>query len=491
MKLVEKYDFLIFPIISALLLSISRLPVFLGWLSFFGFVPLFILFENRLSWKKSLLAAISFVLVYNSVSLHWIALVTIGGFIGMYVLFSLYFFLLFRFFSFFHGASNRIIAMICIWISFEYIQSVGEFRFPWLTLGYSLVDFLPFLQLAEVGSIYLISFLILLLNWFLYKALHKKIFVGISVVFVLIWFFTGSWRLQQLDLQATGKKISIVQVSIPQEKKWNKTYLDTTLFLYRDYTKKASSESQLVIWPESALPLYLAKSYQYREYVYTFAERNDVDIFTGFPDFEKNPARKDYKFFNSASLFSKNREKLCIYHKNILVPFGERMPFLDIFPFLWDLQLGQANFEYGDSLSYYQLDSYNFSPLICFEIAFPELSRKMSENADFLVNITNDAWFKRSIGTYQHAMMAVVRAIETRKQIYRAANTGYSMIISPSGKILNKSKLFEKTILREELFVYPANSIFTKYLGFFPFVFIVGAVMNIIFLVFYRKRVIS
>ena len=111
------------------------------------------------------------------------------------------------------------------------------------------------------------------------------------------------------------------------------------------------------------------------------------------------------------------------------------------------------------------------------------------ENADFIVNITNDAWFYRSAGTYQHAVMTKFRAIETRKQIYRAANTGYSLIISPTGKVLQKTKLFEKKIIHDKLFIYKGNSIFTKYLYWFPLVFVFGAGLLLVML-FLKKWMI-
>ena len=98
------------------------------------------------------------------------------------------------------------------------------------------------------------------------------------------------------------------------------------------------------------------------------------------------------------------------------------------------------------------------------------------EDTDFIVNITNDAWFKRSAGTYQHAVMTKFRAIETRKQIYRAANTGYSLIVSPTGRFLKKSKLYEKTIISDELQIYKGKSFFTKYLFCLPLVLVIVSI---------------
>ena len=117
----------------------------------------------------------------------------------------------------------------------------------------------------------------------------------------------------------------------------------------------------------------------------------------------------------------------------------------------------------------------------------------MAKNdVDFIVNITNDAWFKRSAGTYQHAAMTKFRAIETRKQIYRAANTGYSLVVSPTGEFLKQTKLFEKITINSPLYIYENNSYFTKYLFWFPFVFVNGAgilfVYSVVYCLINRKR---
>ena len=155
--------------------------------------------------------------------------------------------------------------------------------------------------------------------------------------------------------------------------------------------------------------------------------------------------------------------------------------------------MGQANWEYGEKLGYYSVNGYKFSPLICFEIAFPQLTTEMAKNdVDFIVNITNDAWFHRSAGTYQHVAMTKFRAVETRKQIYRAANTGYSVIVSPTGEFLKQTKLFEKITINNTLYIYENNSYFTKYFFWFPFVFVVGAgillVNSVIYNLINRRR---
>ena len=136
--------------------------------------------------------------------------------------------------------------------------------------------------------------------------------------------------------------------------------------------------------------------------------------------------------------------------------------------------MGQANFEYGKDQEIFFEQEYSYSPLICFEIAFPEITYRIAKRqVDFIVNITNDAWFHRSAGTYQHAAMTKIRAVETRTQIYRCANTGYSMIVNPKGEVLAISELFEKTVIASELYLCRNSSLYVDKLFWYPIIFVI------------------
>ncbi|MBC8384350.1 MAG: apolipoprotein N-acyltransferase [Candidatus Cloacimonetes bacterium] len=479
-------------LLSALLLGLSRLPIHLGFLVFFAFIPLFSLFQENLKNKKIIFSALIFSTIYTAVSLHWISLVTIPGFFGMFLLFGLYFSILFLLIGNLWKIlpKFRYIIFICFWLSFEYLQNFGEFRFPWFNAGYSLSDYLVLIQPAEIGGVYLISILILILNILIYRLRidQKRNFLFVSLL-LIFWVGFGFFRLRSIPMKETKTDISIVQVSVPQNKKWKSSYLDSTLILYDEYSKLAAqNNSSLIIWPESAIPAYVKRQTRFRNFVSKTARNVQTDIFMGFPHYEiaDSTYRFRFKYYNTCTKIDKNGKFHPLYYKNILVPFGERIPFLKVIPILWKLDFGQANWEYGTKQEFYETDGFRYSPLICFEIAFPTLTLQMArQNTDFIVNLTNDAWFYRSAGTYQHAMMTRFRAVETRKQIYRAANTGYSLIVSPTGKFLQKTELFEKKVIHDRLFIYKGNSIFTKYLHFFPLVFVIGA--GIMMMIFLRK----
>lgn len=474
-----KDPFIFKPLLAGLLLGISRLPLGLGFLVFFAFIPLISLLKQISSYKQIIKPAIILSLAYTAVCLHWISLVTAPGLVGIFILVAAYFFILLAVICFVSKNFPILFypALISVWVAFEYLQNFGEFSFPWFNLAYSLADYNVFIQPAEIGGVYLLSGLVLLVNIFLFRmAKHYRSSLVCLLVLFLVWAGLGIYRLQTIKLEEHPLKAAIVQVSIPQKQKWQSFYEKKTLELYSEYTNLAAKQDPaLIIWPESAIPGYVLHNYKYRMFVKRLARKYKTNIFLGFPDYRRAATEhpSDYKHYNSGSQIDRTGRFSPPYDKNILVPFGERIPLLEVFPILWNLHLGQANWEYGDSPKYFQVHDLKYSPLICFEIAFPILTKRIArDNPDFLVNITNDAWFYRSAGTYQHAVMAKFRAVETRLQIFRAANTGYSLVVSPTGEIMKKSELFKKTVLTNNILTYAGKTIFTKYLGWFPLVFV-------------------
>jgi apolipoprotein N-acyltransferase len=490
--------YFLLPALSAFLLALARYPFKLNFVVFFAFVPLMILFakHEEISLKRLLKTALVFSTVYTAVALYWISVVTFPGFLGMFILFGLYFFVLFMLVLLIARRLPKFKywGLISCWLSFEWLQNFGEFRFPWFNIGYSLSDYTPLIQIAEIGGIYLLSFMILIVNLLLFYSFYRfpqrisKICFALFIVIMLFWIVWGSHRLNSIPLQETDLDIAIVQVSIPQDLKWSEAFFDSTLALYEKYTLKAAErEPDLIIWPESAVPDYVLRSVRSRMFISKTARKANTDIFTGFPHYEYRSDNPDQEilYYNTATLFRKGGTVEEPYQKIILVPFGERIPFMNILPFLKKLDFGQANWEYGENIQYYYLhndnENYKFSPLICFEIAFPKLTNQMAlDQTDFMVNITNDAWFKRTIGPYQHAAMTAIRAVETRTQIYRAANTGFSIIVNPKGVITQKTKLYEQTFITDKLYTYPKQTIFVTRLRYFPLIFLLLAIVLII-----------
>ncbi len=470
--------------LAAFLFSFSRFPHF-GFLIFFAFLPLFSMFNENLSKRKTIISALVFSSIYTAVALHWIALATVGYY-GLFLLFGAYFVILFLLINKFWQTSGflKFWVLLTFWVSFEFIQNFGEFRFPWFNVGYALAEYNPLIQVAEFGGIYILSIGTILTNIFIFNW-KKRHFRFLGIIIFSVWILSGILQFNLINLTKTDTNIAIIQPSIKQDLKWEKNFEDSIFSRLQTLSKKAMrTNPSMLIWPESALPGYLRRDRKLKNFTTNIAKKNSVQIFTGFPDYKiaQPPFPNRYKFYNAATKIDQKGNFSKIYHKNILVPFGERTPFLKTFPVLWKVQFGQANFEYGDNIEFYELEKYKFAPLICFEIAMPSLTNKIAQsNADFIVNLTNDAWFKKSVGTFQHAMMTKIRAVETRTQIYRAANTGFSLVISPKGEILQKSKLYDITTLSKNLFIHDGKTFFTKFPLLFPFLCLIIGFYLVIF----------
>jgi apolipoprotein N-acyltransferase len=174
---------------------------------------------------------------------------------------------------------------------------------------------------------------------------------------------------------------------------------------------------------------------------------------------------------NSAFLLSPDGKIAGKYDKVHLVPYGEYVPLRKFFPFINKLVAGIGDFRKGEGNNPIKFGNHALGILICYEGIFPELSREYKEKgANLLVNITNDAWFGRTSAPYQHLSMTVFRAVENRTFLVRSANTGISAIISPSGKIIKKTGLFERTVLRGSVKLLDRKTIYALYGDIFVYI---------------------
>ncbi len=483
-----KDRFFYLPAMSSFLLALSRYPNGLNFLVFFAFIPIFFLIDNPIpvsvDRRKILKAALTFSTGYTVVSLYWITVVTFPGFIGLLLLFGFYFLVFFAFIFLVRFVLKKylIFVFFCSWLTFEWLQNFGAFRFPWFNISYALAEYIYLIQLAEYGGITLLSALVLLINIMIYYSFkHAFGRIGISsllaaVVVMIGWVLLGGYRYKNIVLEEQDFTAAIVQVSIPQYIKWDETFYEETLSLYRQYTLEAAKNNpDLIIFPEAAIPDYVLQSSTAFNFITDLAAEVEKDIFLGFPHYEIKSinGKTVFHYYNSATVIRQGEKDAPVYYKNILVPFGERIPFMEYVPLLRKLDFGQANFEYGEGIEFYTIkkdeNSFRYSPLICYEIIFPAMSRKIvQEEVDFVINITNDAWFKRTIGPYQHGIMTVIRAVETRTQYYRAANSGISLIVDPRGKIIQQTNLFDKTVIQDNLYIYTGQTLYVRFAYWLP-----------------------
>ena len=495
----NRYKYLL---LFAFLISLSRLPLRLGFMVFFAFVPLCKYLEDHSGRARELwLAALVFAFIQIGLVFYWIGTVTVVGLFGIWLFYTLIYFVMFWFLvRLFKGPPwLAYLALIAFFISFEYLGNFGETRFPWFNLAYSLADYLSLLQALDLGGLSLLAFGILSVNYVLYMALKKRYRCLFWLIPIFgLWLGYGFYILGTIELAQKKAPISVMQPSIPPEDKWIEQNYRQIVARYDSLSALAKEAgSELIIWPEAAIPGYVMLQPDYYADVMRVVLTHDIEVFTGFIHAEKAPDEHpdDYYHYNAAGLFDAGKGLQTVYLKNILVPVGERMLWLKYFPFLWKWQLGQANWEFGTQTPRYQFQDYSFSPSICYELAFPDYLQKVNfkladgshKKADFHVNITNDAWFGKSYGPWLHGVMTRFRAIESRIQIYRSANSGISMIVNPLGQELASAPLFEVQNISAPLQICPKIPLY-HHAYFYPWFFVALALVLAVIALFYHGR---
>ena len=239
-----------------------------------------------------------------------------------------------------------------------------------------------------------------------------------------------------------------MQGNIPQNLKWHPDNQLSTVNTYRDLSLRAerAGAKDLIIWPEAAMPFYFQDGGELSASVAKLPVETGASLLFGSPAYLRDPG--GLRYLNSAFLLSPTAQLLGRSDKTHLVPFGEYVPLSGFLPFVNKLVAGIGDYSPGE-INPLPIQGYKLGVLVCYEVIFPELARDyVRQGSDLLVNITNDAWFGKSSAPWQHLAMARFRAIENRVWLLRAANTGVSAFIAPSGRIVEQTGLFETAFLK-------------------------------------------
>jgi len=360
-----------------------------------------------------------------------------------------------------------------LWVALEYLRSFLLTGFPWANLGYSQYLNLPFIQIADITGPYGPSFVILLLNATLFGVLHqrsKRTFplkeVIITVVILLGFLTYGYLKMGAVNrqmIQNPPLKIGLVQGNIDQSVKWDESFQKDTLKIYEKLSFKVAEEKpELIIWPETATPFFFQDAREYQPLVLDIPKKTNAFLLFGTPSYKIQKGKVHH--YNSAYLVSPSGELAGTYDKIHLVPFGEYVPLQDLLFFIGSLGEGIGDFKSGKEIFNFSLPQGKFGVLICFEIIFPDLSRRfVKRGANFLVTITNDAWFGRTSAPYQHFSMAAFRAVENRVFVARAANTGITGFIDPRGKIVKQGRIFTEEAMNGTIRLSNRKTFYTLY----------------------------
>ncbi|MBI5789781.1 MAG: apolipoprotein N-acyltransferase [Candidatus Schekmanbacteria bacterium] len=357
------------------------------------------------------------------------------------------------------------------WVSVEYLRTYLFSGFPWVLLGCSQVSFLPVIQCAEFTGIYGVSFLIVLVNAVLTETIYNyqqkrplpRIWLAATAGLLIINLFFGQAQLKKPKPSAS-LKIAVTQGNIPQEQKWDKEYQAAVFQTYHALTLHAAEKFQpeLIVWPEASTPFLFESDAFYRPRLLRLAKDSRSFLLFGSPGYKL--INREYHPFNAAYLISPQGEELGNYQKIHLVPFGEYVPMEWLFSFTGKLVAQAGNFIGGTDYQIFVFNNHRFAAVICYEIIFPDLVRRfVKKGADFLVTITNDAWFGPSAAPYQHFYTLIFRAVENRRYIVRSANTGISGFVDPYGRILKQGGLFTRESLGGEIAPLSELTFYTKY----------------------------
>jgi len=460
-------------LLSGILLSLSFPKINFSLAAYIAFIPLFFALRDESERRKAFFLSFVCGIVFFGITIFWLKNVSIPGYIILTTVLSIFFGIFGICFLYIKEYPLwRLFLLPACWVVLEYMRSTLFTGFGWALLGHSQYLNIPIIQIADITGAYGISFAIMLVNLSLYSLLDKDK-KALPALLICLFMLTamlgyGYFRLSESSKRTDVLNISVIQGNIPQEKKWDSAYKEEILDIYTALTKGAAvGETDLIIWPETSLPGYIQEM-DLLDRVLSLAKDVDAYILIGAPSVG-GPKRED--IFNSAILISDNGDVVGQYNKLHLVPFGEYIPlerYIRLLRFIIDKPIG--TFTRGDEYTVFKLENgARFASLICSEDIFPGLVRNFAKrDIDFLVNITNDAWFLNTGAPYQHAQSSVFRAVENRMPVIRAANTGLSCFIDADGRItdtvrIDGEEIFITGYKRASVGIYERESLYKRF----------------------------
>ncbi len=485
---------IILSIISAVILALTFI-VDLAWpLAFISFVPLFICIENETPKKALKIGTLTGTIAYF-ITTYWLigTITNFGGFpivlgILFHLIISIYSGLMFGLFCLFirrdllkrFSYADTILIGI-IWVATEYFYPL---LFPF-SIASPLANFHPIIQVSDLFGVGFLSLVIIIFNHSLYKIyrnhkLNEKFPVtelSVSIILVLAVLIYGYLKIESVTKivdESPKLRVGIVQGNFDFTEKKQNNYL-TMVNKHKELSYKLS-DSHLIIWPETAIQIFIPSTFKYLAFedINFIPNIKDKFFLTGGLSFDPPPPGGDMdnvNKYNSAFLTDSRGEILGRFNKIKLLLFGEYLPFSKYIPSLKQLSPASGDYVPGSDLNLMKIDKLGvkIAPLICYEDIIPSFSRRFkNKGANLLINLTNDAWFGKTIAAHQHLLLSVPRAVENRTYLIRATNTGVSAIIDPLGRVVLKSDIFvQKTLSGEVSLMNNGNTFYVNYGHYF------------------------
>ncbi len=435
--------------LSGVLLFLSFPPMNTGFLVFIALAPM-LWAVPRAAPRMVFLSAWFSGLVFLGSSLFWIRHITGVGMVLAVLVLAVFHAVPFWLTGVLYRRSALwgFLVFPCAVAGMEWIRSFDQLAFPWMILGNSMTAYPALIQFADITSAFGVSWWVAAVNvCVLALALRPSLVrvLALALLFAVPWGYSRA-VIDSFPPPGRMVRVALIQGNVMPEEKWADGLEEWNIELYRSMSRDAMAhDPDLIVWPETATPVYLADVAPYRRMVQTLVDSIGVPVLTGMP-------AKDFgtgETWNAAGLFVPGRTEVERYEKIHLVPFGEAIPLDNTFPSLRRFDFGQANWNEGSEVVVFDTPGIPpFNVAICFESIFPDLIRKfIVRGSRFIVVITNDVWFGPNESPIQHAMISVMRAIEFHRPVVRCANTGVTMIIDEYGRIVDRTSTFERTIL--------------------------------------------
>ncbi|MBK9247027.1 MAG: apolipoprotein N-acyltransferase [Ignavibacteria bacterium] len=513
------------------LLALGFSPVSLFILPFVGFVPLFFALERTSSRKQRVTVMYLFFFIFHGIGNWWVSswqpnadpYLMISG-IALWLGHPFFFMVpivAYRFIRRRLGLTKGLFVFPFVWTAFEWVHSLSDASYPWLSLGYTQIDFLPYVQIADITGVWGITFLVALVNsitayWIVryredasisesslswkFYVIRGAITVSPVIILPLIYGLIQLPKYAPAQSLQTPHKINVavIQPNINPWQKWESdTYEQVLLHLRIQDSLASRSKFDLALWSETSIP-YLGMKVS-SEHHFGFLQRelvrSNAALLTGFseivtfrpsPDAPPmaKPLRGDpnllFAAHNSAILLlpdSTESSEYPIHRKMRLTLFAEYIPFVEVFPVMikWlEWGVGISNWMKGKEqmplpLALKTGDTARIGCIICIESIYPDFVRNYSvKGANMLVVITNDAWYNHTFGPAQHYEIAAMRAIESRRAIARCANTGISGFIAPSGSSYSTARQYQSVGMAQEIPLVSDMTLYVRFGDWFP-----------------------
>jgi apolipoprotein N-acyltransferase len=502
----ESKNLLLLSAATAIALGLAFPPFPSGILACFAFIPFLLLTDKIESYGRFFRYSYATFLLFVLITLYWV-----GGFthfkdpylmiagMALFLWQPLFFTIPASLYYFVRKRVSHDISVLSfpfIWVTFEWLYALGEFAFPWLSVGNTQTYNLLKIQFVDLTGVYGLSVWVLVINvlaFFFVRSLsgyYSKPIRYVLLSAIVITYIAPDIYGRQVEVTHSDKSgitVGIVQPNVDPWNKWegSKTFSGRwqQIQSYLAFIgQHVTNSTDMVVLPESAMLLNVPELYEQSKEISRVVDSLNITLLSGYAKVsyyynDSAPVSSNvlkgtnirYDSYNSILMLEPGSQRIQTYSKMRLVPFAERIPYADHVPFLieplrWGV--GISNWGMGRDSTLFENNRLGskFLSMVCYESIFPEFVASFVNNgAEFLVFITNDSWWGNTSGARQHNQYAVLRAVENRRWVVRCANGGISSFIDPFGNMYDRTEMYTQTYIQREIFPISKKTFYTSH----------------------------